>query len=39
MGLQIARFEHNILQEARADLGLTQQQVADKANIQLRKYQ
>ncbi|GHU58393.1 hypothetical protein AGMMS49975_24960 [Clostridia bacterium] len=39
MGLQIVRFEHNVLQNARAKLGLTQQQVADKANILLRQYQ
>lgn len=39
MGLQLVRFEHNILQNARAELGLTQQQVADKAQVQLRQYQ
>jgi transcriptional regulator with XRE-family HTH domain len=39
MGLQIVRFEHNILQNARAESGLTQQQVADKAKVKLRQYQ
>jgi transcriptional regulator with XRE-family HTH domain len=39
MGLQIVRLEHSILQDARGKLGLTQQQVANKARVQLRQYQ
>lgn len=31
--------DHAILQERRKELGLTQQQVADMAQIQLRQYQ
>lgn len=31
--------DHVLLRNRRIELGLTQQQVADKANIQLRQYQ
>lgn len=31
--------DHQVLRERREQLGLTQQQVADKARIQLRQYQ
>lgn len=36
---QFAEFEHQILKNQRENLGLTQQQVADRAKIQLRQYQ
>ena len=40
MGYQIMRVEERwILRDYRDKLGLTQQQVADKARIQLRQYQ
>lgn len=40
MGFQIMRVEEkSILKDFRNKLGLTQQQVADKAKIQLRQYQ
>ena len=40
MSMQIARVEEKwILKDYRHKLGLTQQQVADKARIQLRQYQ
>ena len=40
MAMQIMRVEEKwILRDYREKLGLTQQQVADKANIQLRQYQ
>ena len=35
----IAQQDHHILKTRREQLGLTQQQVADKAKIQLRQYQ
>lgn len=38
-GWQRMRTEACILHDAREKLGLTQQQVADKAMIQLRQYQ
>jgi transcriptional regulator with XRE-family HTH domain len=39
MGHQLMMTEAGILRDAREKLGLTQQQVADKARIQLRQYQ
>lgn len=36
---EFAQFEHTILQNRRHQLGMTQQQVADAAQIQLRQYQ
>ena len=33
------QLEHHILKSRRINLGLTQQQVADRAKIQLRQYQ
>ena len=39
MALQLMQSEATILKKAREKLGLTQQQVADKAHIQLRQYQ
>lgn len=36
---ELAEMEHHILQNRRKELGLTQQQVADLASIQLRQYQ
>lgn len=40
MGWQVVRVEEKwILKDARQKLGLTQQQVATKARIQLRQYQ
>lgn len=40
MEFQLMRVEEKwILRDYREKLGLTQQQVADKANIQLRQYQ
>jgi len=40
MGLGLVHFhEKSMLKERRQILGLTQQQVADKAKIQLRQYQ
>lgn len=39
MGFQIMRMESSILKDARTELRMTQQQVADKARIQLRQYQ
>lgn len=40
MTMNIMRVEEKwILRDFRNNLGLTQQQVADKANIQLRQYQ
>ena len=36
---QIKREEKDILKDARKKLGLTQQQVADKANIAIQQYQ
>ena len=36
---QIQREEKDILAEARKKLGLTQQQVADKAGVAMRHYQ
>ena len=39
MGLQIVQSEASILKDAREKLGMTQQQTADKARIQLRQYQ
>ena len=40
MGFQLMRIEEKqILRDYREKLGLTQQQVADKAKIQLRQYQ
>lgn len=40
MAMQIMRVEEKwILRDYREKLGLTQQQVADKAKIQLRQYQ
>ena len=33
------QLEHHILKSRREQLGLTQQQVADKAKIQIRQYQ
>lgn len=35
----VVQEDHQILKTRREQLGLTQQQVADKANIQLRQYQ
>lgn len=35
----LVKTEHGILRDAREKLGLTQQQVADIAKIQLRQYQ
>lgn len=35
----LVEMEHHILRNQRETLGLTQQQVADKAKIQLRQYQ
>ena len=37
--LEYMQQEHHILQQRRKELNLTQQQVADKAKIQLRQYQ
>ncbi|GHU59954.1 hypothetical protein AGMMS49975_28260 [Clostridia bacterium] len=39
MDFKYLRMEHHILQDAREKIGLTQQQVADEANIKLRQYQ
>jgi len=39
MGVQLMLSEATILREARDKLGLTQQQVADRARIQIRQYQ
>jgi len=39
MALQLMLSEATILKNAREKLGLTQQQVANKARIQLRQYQ
>lgn len=39
MAYQIMQSEASILKRAREKLGLTQQQVANKARIQLRQYQ
>ena len=39
MAYQIMQSEASILKQAREKLGLTQQQVANKAGIQLRQYQ
>ena len=39
MPYNILRLEKSILRDYRHKLGLTQQQVADKANILLRQYQ
>ena len=39
MAYQIVQSEASILKQAREKLGLTQQQVANKAGIQLRQYQ
>ena len=39
MAEQVKREEKDILIEARKKLGLTQQQVADKANVAMRHYQ
>ena len=39
MDNQIARGEKDVLIEARKKLGLTQQQVADKAGVAMRHYQ
>lgn len=39
MAFQLMRMEHHILKDTRTELGLTQQQIADKAKIQLRQYQ
>lgn len=36
---EFAEAEHHILKNQRTNLGLTQQQVADCAKIQLRQYQ
>ena len=36
---ELAEMEHHILQNRRKELGLTQQQVADLASIQIRQYQ
>jgi transcriptional regulator with XRE-family HTH domain len=36
---QVKREEKDILTEARKKLGLTQQQVADKAGVAMRHYQ
>lgn len=36
---EFAELEHHILKNRREELGLTQQQVADLAKIQLRQYQ
>lgn len=37
--LEYAEFNHNILKNRREDMNLTQQQVADQAEILLRQYQ
>ena len=39
MTYQRMQMEHSILKQARDKLGLTQQQVADKARIHQRQYQ
>jgi len=39
MALKRVRSEASILKNAREKLGMTQQQVADNAKIQLRQYQ
>ena len=39
MAWQYMRAEKSILREEREKLGLTQQEVSDKARIQLRQYQ
>ncbi|GFH43331.1 hypothetical protein Hs30E_18820 [Lactococcus hodotermopsidis] len=39
MAYQRVLFEHGVLRQAREKLGLTQQQVADQANIHQRQYQ
>jgi len=39
MGFNYMLMEHHILKRAREKLGLTQQQVADKAKIHYRQYQ
>ena len=39
MAYQLMLSEAKILKNAREKLGMTQQQVADKARIQLRQYQ
>ncbi|GHU88191.1 hypothetical protein FACS1894202_03870 [Clostridia bacterium] len=39
MSEQIRREEKDVLIEARKKLGLTQQQVADKAHVAMRHYQ
>ncbi len=36
---EFVEFEHHIIKNQRKNLGLTQQQVADRAHIQLRQYQ
>lgn len=38
-GWTLVEMEHHILRNQREALGLTQQQVADRAKIQLRQYQ
>ena len=39
MALQLMQSEAAVLKKAREKLGMTQQQVANKARIQLRQYQ
>ena len=39
MAYQRMQMEHSILKQAREKLGLTQQQIADKARIHQRQYQ
>lgn len=39
MAVQLVQSEATILKKAREKIGLTKQQVADKAQIQLRQYQ
>lgn len=36
---ELVEMEHSVLKKQREKLGLTQQQVADRAKIQLRQYQ
>ena len=38
-GYEVVKQEHTILKERREKLGLTQQQVADAASINIRQYQ
>lgn len=38
-GWTVVEMDYHILKNRREELGMTQQQVADKAHVQLRQYQ